>query len=342
MIKQTNQIPISMCGEPRSLGVSLSVVIPCWNEAEVLTETYRRVNAVCSREFSGSFEIVFIDDGSADATWRTIEALADAHSAVRGIRLSRNHGHQLALTAGLDLSRGDRVLVLDADLQDPPELLPDMLRLMEQTGADVVYGQRRERRGETLFKRLTAWVFYRLLARAADVEIPADTGDFRLISRRIVGHLRSMPEQQRFVRGMVSWLGFKQVPFVYDRDARHAGVTKYPLRRMLRFAADAITGFSVAPLRVASTLGVTVGLLGLSGLVYALASWLCGDTVSGWTSVIAAILLLGGLQLLVLGVIGEYLGRLYIESKRRPLYLIAQVVGGVQEVSATAAKRDSK
>lgn len=320
-------IPCRERESPAARPVSLSVVIPCWNEAEVLAETHRHVSAVCKHGCPGDFEILFVDDGSTDDTWQIVGALAQADPAVRGIRLSRNHGHQLALTAGLDIASGERVLVLDADLQDPPELLPDMLRVMQETGADVVYGQRRHRHGETRFKRLTAWAFYRLLARSTDVPIPMDTGDFRLMTRRIVEYLRGMPEQQRFVRGMVSWLGFTQVPIAYDREARYAGVTKYPLRRMLRFATDAITGFSIVPLRIASGLGVTFGVLGLSGLLYALSSWLFGAAISGWTSVIAAIFLLGGIQLLVLGVIGEYLGRIYLEGKRRPLYVIDQVIG---------------
>jgi dolichol-phosphate mannosyltransferase len=317
--------------------VSLSVVIPCWNEAEVLPETHRRVSAVCKHCCAADFEILFVDDGSTDDTWRIIRALVEADAAVRGIRLSRNHGHQLALTAGLAGARGERLLVLDADLQDPPELLPEMLRLMRDTGADVVYGQRRQRAGETWFKRASAAVFYRLLARATEVPIPMDTGDFRLMTRRVAEYLERMPEQQRFVRGMVSWLGFKQVPILYDRDARFAGATKYPLRRMLHLAVDGITGFSVVPLRIASMLGLGFGLLGLGGLLYALGSWLAGTAVSGWTSVIAAIFLLGGVQLLVLGVIGEYLGRLYLESKRRPLYVIDQVIGGHASASTSPA-----
>ncbi len=321
--------------------VSLSVVIPCWNEAEVLAETHRRVSAVCTGCCPQDFEILFIDDGSADDTWQIIRALAAEDSAVSGVRLSRNHGHQLALTAGLDQARGQLLLVLDADLQDPPELLPDMLRLMRDTGADVVYGQRRQRAGETWFKRFSALAFYRLLARTTDVPIPMDTGDFRLMTRRVVEHLGRMPERQRFVRGMVSWLGFIQVPIVYDRDARVAGATKYPLGRMLRLAVDGMTSFSVLPLRIASLLGITFGFIGFGGLIYALGSWWAGTAVSGWTSVIAAIFLLGGIQLLVLGVIGEYLGRLYMESKGRPLYVIDQVIGVPLAASGLPQQRDA-
>jgi dolichol-phosphate mannosyltransferase len=305
----------------------LSVVIPCYNESEVLNDTHRRISAACRGCAGDSYRIIYVDDGSADDTWQLIEELAAADDRVVGVRLSRNHGHQLALSAGLDFSNAARVLVIDADLQDPPELLPDMLRLMSESGADVVYGQRRQREGETWFKRLSATLFYRLLARTTDVDMPLDSGDFRLMSRRIVDHLRQMPEQQRFIRGMVSWLGFRQVALPYDRQPRLAGTSKYPLAKMLRFAIDGITGFSIVPLRIASSLGIVFGVAGLSGLIYALVSWLAGAAVSGWTSVIAAVLMLGGIQLLMLGIFGEYLGRLYLESKRRPLYLIDQVVG---------------
>ena len=284
------------------------------------------MTAACRGVVTDDYQMIFVDDGSKDTTWQLITSLCAADTRVLGMRLSRNHGHQLALSAGLDLSTGSRILVIDADLQDPPELLPDMLRLMDKTGADVIYGQRRQREGETRFKRGSATLFYRLLARTASVDIPVDSGDFRLMSRRVVDHLRQMPEQQRFIRGMVSWLGFKQLPLPYDRKGRFAGATKYPIRKMLRFALDGITSFSIVPLRIASTLGIAFGIAGLGGLIYALASWLTGATVGGWTSVIAAVFLLGGVQLLMLGIFGEYLGRLYMESKRRPLYLVDQII----------------
>ena len=306
---------------------ALSVVIPCYNEAEVLTETHRRVTAACRSSVADDYQVIYVDDGSKDTTWPLIMSLSAADARVLGVRLSRNHGHQRALSAGLDLSTGSRILVIDADLQDPPELLPDMLRLMEESGADVIYGQRRRREGETRFKRVSAALFYRLLARTASVDMPVDSGDFRLMSRRVVDHLRQMPEQQRFIRGMVSWLGFKQLPLPYARKGRFAGTTKYPVKKMLRFALDGITSFSIVPLRIASSLGIAFGIAGLGGLIYALASWLTGATVSGWTSVIAAVFLLGGVQLLMLGIFGEYLGRLYMESKRRPLYIVDQIIG---------------
>jgi dolichol-phosphate mannosyltransferase len=237
------------------------------------------------------------------------------------INLSRNHGHQLALTAGLTFARGERILVIDADLQDPPELLPEMMRLMDE-GAEVVYGQRRRRQGETRFKTLTAKLFYRLLEYLTDVRVPTDTGDFRLMSRRSLDILNSMPEQSRFVRGMVSWIGLNQVPLLYDREPRFAGQTKYPLLKMVRFALDAVTGFSIVPLRVASILGMVMGATSVVMLSYTLGSWAFGRTVEGWTSLTTIVLTASSVQLLVLGILGEYVGRLYMQSKGRPLFIV--------------------
>jgi dolichol-phosphate mannosyltransferase len=239
-------------------------------------------------------------------------------------RLSRNFGHQLALSAGLQLCSGARVLIVDADLQDPPELLPRMMEAMDQ-GADVVYGQRISRLGESWFKRATAKLFYRLLRRLTDVEIPVDAGDFRLITRRVVRLLADMPEQHRFVRGMVSWIGLRQVAVPYNREERTHGQTNYPFGRMLRLAVDAVTSFSIRPLRIASLIGLGFGFLGLVGVVYAIIGWAIGKTVPGWTSVMVVVMMLGGIQLFVIGILGEYLGRLYIEAKHRPLYIIEQV-----------------
>jgi len=261
--------------------------------------------------------------------------LADADSRLAAINLSRNHGHQLALTAGLTFARGQRILIIDADLQDPPELLPDMMRLMDE-GADVVYGQRRNRSGETPFKTLTAKLFYRLLERMTDVDIPADTGDFRLMTRRSLDVLNSMPEQSRFIRGMISWIGLKQVPLVYDREPRFAGETNYPLLKMARLAIDAITGFSTVPLRVASILGMGMGVISLIMLSYTVGSWALGRTVEGWTSLSTMVLTVSSVQLLVLGILGEYLGRLYMQSKERPLFILDSVYR-----SPGAADRDN-
>src|SRR4051812_19259180 len=267
-------------------GSELSVVIPCFNEEETIGPLHRRVSAAARQTVGSDYELVLVNDGSRDSTWACIARLCDSDPHVVGIDLSRNHGHQLALSAGLSVCTGRRILVLDADLQDPPELLPEMYRRMDE-GADVVYGVRAERRGETWFKRTTATLFYRALARLVDVPIPLDAGDFRLMSRRALDVLTSMPEQHRFIRGMVSWIGFRQVPIVYARDPRYAGVTKYPLNKMVRFAVDAITSFSVRPLRVASYFGGVFGLFGLGLLMRTLYVWAVGGTVVGWTSLMS-------------------------------------------------------
>jgi glycosyltransferase involved in cell wall biosynthesis len=304
----------------------ISVVAPCYNEEAVLHEFYRRLTAVAD-SLGLTFEIVLIDDGSRDRTWDVMQTLSASDPRLVCVKLSRNHGHQLALTAGLTMCRGKRILVIDADLQDPPELLPQMLELMNQ-GAEVVYGQRRQRAGESTVKLATASIFYRCLNRLTDVPIPKDTGDFRLISRRVLDLFLAMPERQRFIRGMISWLGFRQVPLLYDRDPRYAGETKYPMRKMCRLAVDAVTSFSTRPLVLASVLGLLFSTVAFGLLGYAIFSWLFLDTVPGWTSNMVVITLLGGIQLLVLGIQGEYIGRLYEQAKGRPLFLIDQVVSG--------------
>ena len=306
---------------------ALSVVAPCYNEEGVLPEFVKRVTAVLDAA-GGASELVMVDDGSRDRTWELMTAAAAADPRIVAVRLMRNHGHQLALTAGLTLCRGERVLIIDADLQDPPELLGDMMALMDQ-GADVVYGQRRHREGESLFKRATAAIFYRVIDRLTDVDIPTDTGDFRLVTRRVLDLLLAMPERHRFIRGMVAWIGGKQVPLVYDRKARAAGETKYPLARMVRFAVDAITAFSVVPLMASMTIGWVMAAIGFAFFVYSIVGWLLRYTLPGWTSLMAAIGLLGGMQFLMLGIIGAYLGRLYDQSKGRPLFMIRDIVGGV-------------
>ena len=305
---------------------ALSVVAPCYNEQEVLPEFLRRVGAVLDAA-GGTAEIVLVDDGSRDGTWEAMAAAAAADPRIVAVRLMRNHGHQLALTAGLSVCRGERILIIDADLQDPPELLPDMMTLMDQ-GADVVYGQRRQRDGESLFKRATAAGFYRLINRLTDVDIPADAGDFRLVTRRVLDLLLSMPERHRFIRGMVAWIGGRQVPLLYDRHARAAGESKYPLSKMIRFAADAITAFSVVPLMASMTIGWIMAAVGFAFVVYSFIGWLLGMNLPGWTSLMAAMGLLGGMQFLMLGIIGAYLGRLYDQSKGRPLFMIRDFVGG--------------
>ena len=315
--------------EPSRLAIS--VVAPCFNEQEVLPEFLRRVCAVLDK-MGGPAEIVLVDDGSRDRTWEVMTAAAAADPRIVAVRLMRNHGHQLALTAGLSVCRGERILIIDADLQDPPELLPDMMALMDgadgKGGADVVYGQRRRRDGESLFKRATAAAFYRLIDRLTDVEIPPDAGDFRLVSRQVLDLLLAMPERHRFIRGMVAWIGGRQVPLQYDRHARAAGESKYPFKKMVRFAADAITAFSVVPLMASMTIGWVMALVGFGFFVYSIVGWFMDANLPGWTSIMAAMGLLGGMQFLMLGIIGAYLGRLYDQNKGRPLFMIRDIVGG--------------
>lgn len=318
----------------------LSVVVPCYNEEDGILELHRRVSAVCRGSIGDAYELVLVNDGSSDATWKIMRELSAVDKHVVAVDLSRNHGHQLSLSAGLQLCRGERVFILDADLQDPPELLPKMMELMDN-GCDVVFGQRIKREGESAFKKASAFAFYRVLNSMVDIDIPRDTGDFRLMSRRAVDILNSMPEHHRFIRGMVSWIGMRQEALPYERAARFAGESKYPVSKMIRFAIDAITGFSIRPLRVASYLGICFGVATLLLMVYVLVNYFLGKTVEGWTSLAVIILALGSVQLFVAGVMGEYLGRLYIESKGRPLFVIKEVVCSnelVQKNSPSSSK----
>jgi dolichol-phosphate mannosyltransferase len=313
----------------------LSVVVPCYNEEGNVETLHRRVSAACREAVGEAYEIVLVNDGSRDATWPAIAARQALDPKLVAVDLSRNHGHQLALSAGLSVARGDKVLILDADLQDPPELLGAMLALMAE-GHDVVYGLRVQRKGETVFKRWSSKLFYRVLRYLSDVPMPLDAGDFRLISRRVVDLLLTMPEQGRFLRGMIAWTGFSQVALPYTREPRLAGKSNYPLLRMIAFSMDAITAFSIRPLRIAVLLGASFGACGLLLLGYTFFSWATGAAVSGWTSLMAAVLLLGSAQLTVLGIIGEYVGRLVLESKGRPLFIIREVLGPSKSLGAAA------
>lgn len=304
---------------------AVSVVVPCFNEEEVFPHIVERLSKACSCAVGDDYEVILVNDGSDDNTWSLISAAVRKNKRIVGVNLARNHGHQLALSAGLSLCRGQRVLIIDADLQDPPELLTDMMALMNE-GYDVVYGQRESREGETWLKRLTAAAFYRLLQRSTSIQIPVDTGDFRLINRRILERLQAMPEQHRFVRGLVSWLGGKQVAFPYKRDPRFAGKTKYTTGKMIGFAIDAITGFSITPLRLAIYMGLLSVILALVLGIYVLYSWLVLGALQGWTSLMVIVLTFGGMQLFALAVIGEYIGRTYIQTKGRPLFLINEVL----------------
>jgi dolichol-phosphate mannosyltransferase len=300
--------------------------VPCFNEALVMTTLHERLGAACRAVSGDDYEIVLVNDGSRDNTWASIHSLMQTDPHVVGVNLSRNFGHQAAVAAGLDQSVGDRVLVIDADLQDPPEVLGDMMALMDRERADVVFGVRDKRDAETVFKKLTAALFYRIFRFITELDMPADAGDFRLMSRRAVTALRAMPESRPFLRGMVTWIGFKQVAFRYHRHGRLAGKTGYSLRRMVRFALDAITGYSMAPLHLATTLSMMCLPMAALLLIYIAFSWLIGRTVDGWTSMMTVLVFFGSVQLLVLGILGEYVGRLVMESKRRPLYIVDSVV----------------
>lgn len=304
----------------------ISVVAPVYNEAETVPELHRRLTAVLAP--LGSYELVLVDDGSTDRTWEALRDLTRNDPHLRTIRLSRNFGHQVALSAGLDHARGEAIVSMDGDLQDPPEVIP---RLVEQwrAGADVVFAVRQRREGETWFKLATASAFYKLINRVSSVDIPEQAGDFRLLSRRALDALLAMPERARFLRGMSSWIGFRQAEVGYTRGPRHAGETKYPMRRMLHFAGDALTSFSATPLRLVAALGFVSVALCLVALAWSLYVRLFTDeTVAGWTSVVVVVLFLGGVQLLSLGIIGQYVGRIFDEVKGRPLYFVDEVVEG--------------
>lgn len=305
--------------------IELSVVIPCFNEEAVLESLRQRIVAACENVVPVSFEVILVDDGSTDRTRELIRKFNEKDSRIIGVFLSRNHGHQLALSAGLSVARGERCLIIDADLQDPPELLSDMMVLMDQ-GFDVVYGRRISREGESIFKTLSASIFYRLLRRMVDFDIPLDTGDFRIMSRRALDLLLAMPEQHRFIRGMVSWIGFRQAALPYEQNKRLSGETKYPLKKMIAFATDAITSFSIVPLRIAVWVGLGFALLSVPAGLYVLTSWILNNTVPRWTSVMTLLLMMGGIQMLIIGVLGEYLGRIYMQSKHRPLFIIEEVL----------------
>ena len=305
----------------------LSIVVPCFNEQEVIPETWRRLRGLRDAIHDCAIEFVFVDDGSRDGTLEALRAIARGDPSVRILAFARNFGHQLAVTAGIDAAAGDALVIIDADLQDPPELIPEMLCKWRE-GYDVVYGTRLERPGESWFKLATARAYYRVLDRLSEVSIPLDTGDFRLISRRVADTLRAMPERDRFLRGMVSWIGFRQCALPYRRAERFAGVSKYPLGKMLRFATDGILSFSTAPLRLSVNLGLIAATLALIGILYALVLRIFTNIwVEGWTALMIAVLFLGGIQLISVGILGAYVGRIYNEIKNRPLYVVQERIG---------------
>ena len=315
------------CGEPAPAGgvpVALSVVVPVYNEAAVIGEFHRRLAAVLDA-LAGTSEIVYVNDGSRDDSMRQLRALADADARVVLLDFSRNFGKEIALTAGLDHAAGDAVIVIDSDLQDPPELIPGMLHAW-RGGADVVLMRRASREGESWFKKASAHAFYRFIGSIGEMPIPADVGDFRLLSRRAVEALRRLPERTRFMKGLFAWVGFDQVTIDYQRDARFAGQSKWNYWRLWNLALEGITSFSSAPLKLASYVGLTAAVFALGAGAYVFGkALLFGDPVAGYPSLMVTVLFLGGVQLVALGIIGEYLARMFVEVKGRPLYLLSGV-----------------
>ncbi|HEY0382323.1 MAG TPA: glycosyltransferase family 2 protein [Candidatus Elarobacter sp.] len=313
----------------RGADATLSVVVPLFNEADNVDELLRRIREVLAglTRSPAAYELILVDDGSRDATLEKLLAAAHADPHLRVISLSRNFGHQIAATAGLDAARGDAVVLMDGDLQDPPALIDDFLAKFRE-GYDVVFATRRRRAGESRFKLFTAALFYRIIRRLTNVSIPVDTGDFRLMSRRVVTALRGSRERHRFIRGLVSWVGYKQTGIEYDRAERFSGESKYPVSKMIKFAVDGITAFSEIPLRIATWFGFFVSIIGFLVALYELGlHFFTGYNLPGYTSTIFAILFLGGVQLITIGILGEYVGRVYDEIKGRPLYLVAENVG---------------
>ena len=301
----------------------ISLVIPMYYEEEVAQECYDRIQKVLTNINEYTYEIIFINDGSKDKTLEILEKIAQKDNNVKIISFARNFGHQCAVTAGLKEVTGDAIVIIDADLQDPPELIPDMLKLWEQ-GNEIIYGKRKTRKGESVFKLFTAKMFYKTLNALSDVEIPKDTGDFRLVDRKVVDTINSLPEHNKFLRGLFSWVGYQQIPFEYERQERFAGKTKYPLKKMLKLASDGIIGFSTKPLKLVGGLGLFSILVSFMVLVYSLVSFFIGGPhlSAGWTSLMVVITFFTGIQLLSLWIIAEYIGRIYDESKRRPQYII--------------------
>ncbi len=336
----TNPPPSCAIRVPRNRNpLSVSLVIPCFNEEEVLPELRRRLQQIIAN-YPFPFEVVLIDDGSRDQTWPLICQYSLEDGFIKAIRLARNFGHQTAITCGLDQTRGEVVVILDADLQDPPELIPEMLERWKE-GYDVVYGQRRKRDGESPSKLFFAFAFYRIFEKLVGFSVPRDTGDFRLMDRRAVNALQSLREKHRFVRGMVSWIGHHQIAVQYDRPERFAGTTKYPFRKSLFLAIDAITSFTYAPLRVASYLGVATSMLAFIYIAVVILLKILGYNFYGYTSIMASILLLGGVQLTVLGIIGEYVGRIFEQGQQRPLYLIDRIQGEPLQESVAPRGEDA-
>ena len=305
----------------------ISVVIPMYFEEEVVNECYNRTKSVLEGLEKYEYEIIFVNDGSQDKTLEMLEEIAKDNKNVKVISFSRNFGHQAAVTCGLKYTTGDAVAIMDADMQDPPEVILDMIKLWED-GNEVIYYKRKTRKGETRFKLFTAKMFYKVLNGLSDVEIPKDTGDFRLADKKVIDVINSLPEHNKFLRGLFSWVGFKQIPFEYERKERFAGKTKYPLKKMLKLASDGITSFSTKPLKVLGALGIMSIIVSIILLIYAIISYVfrLNSLTPGWTSLMVTITFLGGMQLLSIWLISEYIGKIYDESKGRPEYIIDKTI----------------
>ena len=300
----------------------ISMIVPIYNESAVIQEFYRRASDALAAIQDLDYELIFVDDGSRDDSHQQLSDLASNDARVRVLKFSRNFGHQIAITAGLDYATGDCIVVIDADLQDPPEVVEKMVQKWRE-GYDVVYGKREDREGETFMKLLTAKVFYRVLNSMVRIDIPTDVGDFRLMSRRAADHLRGLREKDRYVRGLVSWIGFRQCGVTYHRDKRYAGETKYPYKKMIKFALDGITSFSTVPLKIATWMGYSASALAFIYLISVFVQkFILKITTPGWATIVVAMLFLGGVQLICLGIIGEYVGRIFNEIKPRPIYIV--------------------
>ena len=301
----------------------ISIIIPCYNEQEVITETYKRLCGVMQK-LPYPYEFIFINDGSKDKTIEILSDLAKSDYAIKILDFSRNFGHQCAVTAGLNNCQGDVAVIIDSDLQDPPEVIAEMLKVMQEENANVVYGVRKKRQGESWFKLFTAKMFYRLLNKLSDVQFPVDTGDFRLIDRNVINAFNSLKEKNKYIRGLIAWMGFKQVPCYYEREKRFAGETKYPFKKMLKFAMTGLFYFSKKPLQLATSMGFFCVCIGIIYVIWNIVDklFLGGNPVTGWTTIISLIVFFGGVQLLTIGVLGQYVGNLFEEAKDRPEYLI--------------------
>lgn len=301
----------------------VSVIIPVYNEEEVLPKLYERLRNLMDNLEQYETEILFVNDGSKDKTLQMLQELANYDKRVKVVSFSRNFGHQAAVTAGIRYVTGDAVVIIDADLQDPPELIPEMLKLWED-GNEVIYGKRKSRKGESAFKLLTAKMFYKTLNSLSDVEIPRDTGDFRLVDRKVIDVINELPEHNKFLRGLFSWVGFKQYAFEYERQERAAGRTKYPLKKMMKLASDGIVSFSTKPLKIVGGIGILTIIVSLAILIYSLVSYAfnLNELAPGWTSIMVTITLFSGVQLLSIWLMSEYIARIYDETKHRPEYIV--------------------